>query len=182
MKKSELEIGKVYAYSTKQNPDRLWEISAFKIVDLDPQISWRETKGTVAGHYVDRNGEVGTTLVKVLPRFIIGDYQEWKHSLEIRQKNREIAELKRTIEVKRVHDKIAQHKDIFIEKYQVQSYKISNGYDGKVKIELTADQFNDIAYDLKRYKTILDREEAQRQAEYEARQADRNIIKEEQVA
>lgn len=168
MKKSELEIGKVYAYSTKPNPDRIYQISAFKVADLDPKLGWSDSKGSVAGNYINSNGELGA-YVKLLPRYIIGDYQEWKHRLELRSKDREIAELKRSIEMKKAQEVKNTYTPVFTDIYKVKSWEISADYNGKMKIELTHSQFTDIARDLKRYNIILEEEQAKRQAEWDAR-------------
>ena len=183
MKKSEIEIGKVYAYSTRQNPDRLYQISAMTVTDLNPKLNWADTKGSVQGNYIKSDGEAGSS-GKFLPRYIIGDYAELKHQFEIDEKNREIAQLKKTIETKKAEETIARYKDIFTneETYKVHSYYIKNMYNGKIKIELTHDQFASIAIDLRALARYRAEEEAKRQAEYEARQADLNIIKQEQVA
>jgi hypothetical protein len=183
MKKAELELGKVYAYSTRKDPDRMYQVSAIAITDLDPKLNWADTKGSVQGNYIKSNGEVGAT-AKFLPRYIIGDYAQIKHQFEIDEKNREIAQLKKTIETKKAEETIARYKDIFTneETYKVHSYYIKNMYNGNVSIELTNDQFASIAIDLKSLARYRAEEEAKRQAEWEARQADLNIIKEEQVA
>ena len=183
MKKSEIEIGKVYAYSTRQNPDRLYQISAMTVTDLNPKLNWADTKGSVQGNYIKSDGEAGSS-GKFLPRYIIGDYAELKHQFEIDEKNREIAQLKKTIETKKAEESIARYKDIFTneETYKIHSYYIKNMYNGRVTIELTHDQFASIAIDLRRYNQILKEEQAKRQAEWDAQQADLNIIKEEQVA
>jgi hypothetical protein len=178
MKRSEIEIGKVYAYSRTAEPKSPYEISGFVVESLEPVKDWRgNIKQEVKGKFTNPDGTLKThesdsTTVNI--RKLIGDYLSLKHDLEIRAKNREIAQLNKQIASTRVEGLINKHAEIITQRIKIDRYAIRNNYDGKAVITLTADQLQELVWAfqaLARHEEHAQRLEAERiQKAYEESQ------------
>lgn len=176
MKRAELEVGKVYAYSRYANPTATYQIGGFIIDSLEPVRKYGKTGPTipeVTGRYTDKDGnptaEPDRTTTIALRR-LIGDYLVTKHSLELAEKNREIARLEKTIKSKEVQQIIDERHELFTERLGINKYNLSNRYNGKVEIELTLDQFKSLAVALANLKWYERQAELRAEEERKARE------------
>lgn len=166
MKRSELEIGKVYAYSRTADPKSLYEIDGFIIDSLDLQKDWRgRPTQEVKGRFTDRNGTPKDSPATAPLRRLIGEYLPIKHDLEIRQKNREIARLNKQIASTQIEGLLTKHTELITSRIDISQFDIRNQYDGRATITLNADQLQ---------KLIWAFQSLNRHEEYaQAREADR---------
>lgn len=147
MKRSELEIGKVYAYSRTAEPKSVYEIDGFIVDSLDFAKDWRgKTIQEVKGRFTDKNGNPKESPATAPLRRLIGDYLSLKHDLEIRAKNREIARLNKQIASTRVEGLINKHHEVISSRIKIDRYDIRNNYDGKAVITLNADQLQSLVW------------------------------------
>lgn len=173
MKRAELEIGKVYAYSRYGNPTAVYQIGGFIIDSLDPVRKYGRTGSTlpeVIGRYTDKDGKPMTEPDKtttIALRKILGEYLPIKHDLELREKNQQIARLEKQIASKEM-ERLIEDKHELITKYLgVSKYSLKNLYNGKVEIELNINQFKSLAIALSNLKWYEDKAEADRKAREE---------------
>lgn len=118
MKKAELEVGKFYAYSTKQKVASEWHISKAEVVDLAPVGYRTENKVQVKFHDTRRNYatneiEPFTRLEFVAPRYLVGEYDAVKNQIALDAKDKEIARLKSSIEDRRKEDLLVRYRKEF---------------------------------------------------------------------
>lgn len=150
MKRSELEIGKVYAYSRYQDPTNIWHIDGFIVESLEPVKDWRgNNKQEVRGRFTDKNGnpkDYQTDQTSVNIRRLIGDYLPLKHDLELKEKNKEIARLNKQIASTRVEGLINKHAELITERIKIERYDIKNTYDGRATITLNADKLQELIW------------------------------------
>jgi hypothetical protein len=147
MKRSELEIGKVYAYSRTAEPKSVYEIDGFIVDSLEFAKDWRgKTIQEVKGRFTDKNGNPKESPATAPLRRLIGDYLPLKHDLELRAKNREIARLNREIASTRVEGLINKHAELITERIKIDRYDIRNNYDGRAVITLNADQLQELVW------------------------------------
>lgn len=147
MKRSELEIGKVYAYSRTADPKSLYEIDGFIIDSLDLQKDWRgRPTQEVKGRFTDRNGNPKDSPVTAPLRRLIGEYLPIKHDLEIRQKNREIARLNKQIASTQIEGLLTKHTELITSRIDISQFDIRNQYDGRATITLNADQLQKLIW------------------------------------
>jgi len=177
MKRSELEIGKVYAYSRTTNPTSVYQIDGFIVDSLDFAKDWRgNTIQEVKGRFTDRNGNPKESPATAPLRRLIGDYLYLKHDLELRAKNREIAQLKKEIESKKMSEVIDKHAELITTKLDINKYDIRNNYDGRATITLNTDQLYKLVWAfqaLNRHEEHSQRLEAERLAKaYEETQTE----------
>lgn len=145
MKKSELTVGKVYAYSRKTVQEYSWDIAGFIVDDLDPKLAWKEPKGSIAGRFVKSDGTPQENQTKVLPRFIVGDFEVVKLKLENREANRKIAQLNTEIANSNVRTFLDMNSKELAELLELKStYYIANNYKGQITITLTAGEAQDL--------------------------------------
>jgi hypothetical protein len=148
MKRSELEIGKVYAYSRTAEPKSVYEIDGFIVDSLEFAKDWRgKTIQEVKGRFTDKNGNPKESPATAPLRRLIGDYLPLKHDLELRAKNKEIARLNREIASTRVEGLINKHAEIIVERLKINRYDIRNNYDGRATITLTAEQLQTLVWE-----------------------------------
>jgi hypothetical protein len=172
MKRNELEIGKVYAYSRNQEPTSTYHISGFIVDSLEPVKDWRgNTKPEVRGRFTDHNGNPKETDPTNAPlRRLIGDYLSTRHDLELREKNREIAQLNKQIESTKMLNLIERHHETVTKRLEMNRYDIYNNYDGKATITFNTKQFDRLisAFQaLDRHERHAQQQEAERlQAQY----------------
>lgn len=177
MKRAELEIGKVYAYSRYANPTKPYQIGGFIIDSLEPVLKYGNRGSTlpeVRGRYTDKYGNPteGDKPTTMALRRIIGDYLTIKHDLELTEKNREIAQLKKSIRTKEVTELIEKNHQLYKRntsdsydsehKTGISFYRLNNRYDGTVNIELNLDQFKNLTHRLNRLE-LLEARQAQEQ-------------------
>lgn len=161
MKRSELEIGKVYAYSRYANPTSAYEIDGFIIDSLDLQKDWRgRPTQEVKGRFTDKDGNPKDSPATAPLRRLIGEYLPLKHDLELRAKNKEIARLNREIASTKVEGLITKYGEVITSRLDIQTYDIRNQYDGRATITLNADQFQKLVWTFQ----ALDRHEEYAQA------------------
>lgn len=148
MKRSELEIGKVYAYSRSTNPTNLYEIEGFIVDSLDPTPDWRGRTNPqeITGRFTDTSGNPKPSTTTANTRRLVGDYLTLKHDLEIRDKNKQIAQLNKQIASTQVEGLIKTHHELITNRLDINFYDIRNQYDGKATITLNADQFNKLIW------------------------------------
>ena len=148
MKRSELEIGKVYAYSRNNNPTSPYEIEGFIVDSLDPKPDWRGRTNPqeITGRFTDSNGNPKQSTTTANTRRLVGDYLTIKHDLEIRQKNKEIARLNKEIASNKMSELIKTHQELITSRLDINFYDIRNQYDGRATITLTAPQFQKLIW------------------------------------
>lgn len=168
MKRSELEIGKVYAYSRTAEPKSVYEIDGFIVDSLEFAKDWRgKTIQEVKGRFTDKNGNPKESPATAPLRRLIGDYLPLKHDLELRAKNREIAQLKKEIESKKMAEVIDKHHELITTKLGINRYDIRNQYDGIVSITLNTDQLYKLVW---AFQALARHEEHAQRLETERRQ------------
>lgn len=166
MKRAELEIGKVYAYSRYSSPTSVYQIDGFIVDSLDAQKDWRgNTIQEVKGRFTDRNGVPKESSATAPLRRLVGDYLLMKHDLEMREKNREIAQLNKQIASTQIEGLIKNHTELITKRIDIKSYDIRNNYDGKAVITLDAKQFQNLVWAFKR----LERQDEQSRLDEQAR-------------
>lgn len=175
MKLADIKVGDTLAYSTKRDIDSKWQITKVEVVDLAPSKYYRE-KGTVLVRFfrTKRNWETNeienyTADERVALRYLVGDYTELVHDLEIREKNREIGRLKEELESKRRTELLARVAPTFETALKVPSYHLKNGRFGRFELELNEDQLRS----LERILNDHNRAERARQIEQERAEAER---------
>jgi len=169
MKRSELEVGKVYAYSRYANPTSVYQIDGFMVDSLEVRKDWRgNTIQEVKGRFTDQFGkpkENGTTTAPL--RRLIGDYLMMRHDLELRAKNKEIAQLKQQIESKKMNEIIDKHHELITTRLGIRQWDIRNQYDGRATITLDTDQMYKLVW---AFQALKRHEEHAQQLENERRQ------------
>jgi hypothetical protein len=173
MKKSDIEIGKVYAYSRTATPDSTYQVSGFVVDSLDIPESWRgNAKQEVKGRFTKSDGTIqeDANFTNVNIRKLIGEYLPIRHDLELREKNREISRLNQQIATTKIEGIIKAHAEVITKRLEIKYYDIRNTYDGKATITLTAQSLQELVrafQSLDRYEEQAERERAERQAEWE---------------
>lgn len=166
MKRSELEVGKIYAYSRESNPKSLYQLDGFIVDSLEPQKDWRgNTIQEVKGRFTDRNGVPKESPATAPLRRLIGDYLLMKHDLEIRAKNKEIADLNKRIKSKEMEELIESKHALITERLKVNRYDLRNNYDGRAVLTLEIEHLRNLCWDLER----LARYEKQAELDEQAR-------------
>lgn len=166
MKRAELEIGKVYAYSRHSVPTSVYQIDGFIVDSLDAQKDWRgNTIQEVKGRFTDRNGVPKESSATAPLRRLVGDYLLMKHDLEMREKNKEIAQLKKEIASKQMTELIDKHHELITNKLDIKKWDIHNNYDGRATITLDYDQFHRLVWAFQ----ALNRHEEQARLDEQAR-------------
>jgi hypothetical protein len=171
MKRSELEIGKVYAYSREARPTRSYDITGFIVDIIEAPKDWRGKQiQTVKGRFTDKFGNPTTEDVgsREAPlRRLIAEYLPLKHDLELRDKNYEIERLKSQIAATKMEGLIKNYGGIINKRIGLESYTIRNQYDGRATITLNTDQFSELVWAfqaLDRHEEHAQRQEAERLA------------------
>lgn len=168
MKRSELEIGKVYAYSRNANPTSTYQIDGFIVDSLEFAKDWRgNTVQEVSGRFTDRDGKPKDSPATAPLRRLIGEYLPLKHDLELREKNKEIARLNREIASTKINELITRHQELIASRIDIQTYDIRNNYDGKAILTLSADQLQKLVW---AFQSLDRHEEYAQQRETERRQ------------
>lgn len=126
MKKTELVVGREYAYSTKSNPT--W-VERVKVLDLNPKLLWRDAKGSIEVEFIRTDRETGEdkagSPTKVLGRYLIGEYREAVANIEIAKRDKEIAYLRRQANEREQRDFLeGRVKPLLKEVLEGQSYSI----------------------------------------------------------
>ena len=148
MKRNELEIGKVYAYSTYTfTPTRAYEIKPVVIHDTELN---KFHKGEVQVKSIDKDGNIGETPYWVNTRKIVGKYQETLHEFQLAEKNAEINRLKKEIRERENRDTIErlvpEWKD-----YGVSRWDIHLDGTDQVKVTIKLDQLKAVTDILRWY-------------------------------
>lgn len=147
MKRSELEIGKVYAYSRTTDPSNIYQIDGFIIDSLDTQKDWRgRPTQEVKGRFTDKDGNPKDSPATAPLRRLIGEYLPIKHDLEIREKNKQIAQLNKQIASTQISGLIEKHHELITKRMDINYYDIRNQYDGRATITLNADQLQKLIW------------------------------------
>jgi hypothetical protein len=168
MKRAELQIGKVYAYSRYSVPTSVYQIDGFMVDDLEFAKDWRgNTIQEVKGRFTDQYGNPKESPSTAPLRRLVGDYLLMRHDLELREKNKEIARLKKEIESKQIAELMDKHSELITSRIQIQSYDIRNNYDGRATITLNSDQFRNLVW---AFQALGRHEEHAQQRETERRQ------------
>jgi hypothetical protein len=166
MKRSEIEVGKIYAYSRNTNPTSAYQIDGFIVDSLEFAKDWRgNTIQEVKGRFTDRNGVPKESNATAPLRRLIGDYLLMKHDLEIREKNREIAHLNKRIKSKEIEELIESKHALITERLKVRRWDLRNNYDGKAVLTLEVEHLRNLCWDLERlarYEEQFEKEEAER--------------------
>lgn len=168
MKRSEIEIGKVYAHSRNAEPTRSYEVAGFVVENFDPVKDWRGNvkQQEVNGRFTDDKGnpKPDAPLVAVSLRRLIGDFLPIKHDLEIRAKNKEIAELNKRIKAKEMEQMIEDKHALISERLKVSRWDLRSLYDGRATLTLNTEQLRRLAWDLERLARLDKQAELDEQA------------------
>lgn len=172
MKRAELEIGKVYAYSRTTDPTSTYQVSGFIVDSLEIPDSWRgNAKQEVRGRFTDSEGNVkddNTSQTNVNIRKLIGEYLPIRHNLEIREKNREIARLNNQIANTQIEALIKANHELIKKRLGVGYYEIRSNYEGKATMTLNAKQLQSLTIDLRSLERYEEAERLEQQKRYEA--------------
>lgn len=172
MKKSDIEIGKVYAYTRHQNPTSTYHISGFVVESLTPAKDWRGNINSqeVSGRFTKSDGTINpdANQTNVNIRRLIGEYLPLKHELEIRDKNKEIARLNQQIASTQIEGLIKANSELIAKRLDIKSYDIRNTYEGRATITLNASQFQRLVWDFKSLERHDEAERIEQQKRYEA--------------
>lgn len=171
MKRSELEIGKVYAYSRTTNPTSTYHVSGFIIDSLEVPQNWRgNAKQEVRGRFTKDDGTTNpdTQATSVNIRKLIGEYLPIRHNLEIREKNREIVRLNNQIASTQIEALIKANHELIEKRLGIKYYEIKSNYEGKATITVSAKQLQALTIDLRSLERYEEAERLEQQKRYEA--------------
>lgn len=156
MKKSEITVGDVLAKSNRQRPERMYDIDKVKVVHIP-------AKGAtvlVSQSYQTWNGEVKERHFDVPLGKLVGKWDEVSAQMLLKQKDREIANLKSQIEATRVADLLKQLKPTFKNVLDMDGWRLKKD-SWRYVIELNETQLVDL------HRILKDVEVARAKAEQE---------------
>lgn len=139
MKKSEIAVGDVLAKSRRKNPERMYDIEKVKVVHIP-------AKGStvlVSQTYQTWNGEVKEHHFDVSLAQLVGKWDEVSAQMTLKQKDREIAQLKRQIEYTRVENLLKRLKPMFKSVLDVDGYRLKKD-SWRYVLELNEQQLLDL--------------------------------------
>lgn len=160
MKKSELVIGREYAYSTTREELPRWFTKA-KLVSLESEKGYRAKANTVLvefTHTYGSNPEPITKLQYVQLYTLKGDYETIKNKREVLDMGLQIQQLKNELEKNRRVNVMNQYKKNFID-FGISAYSFRD-YRPSFQVEFTEEQFKTVSKLLATYNKDLAEEKA----------------------